>query len=179
MIEHYGRTASMSVRWQRARTHCSETPAAEGGIEIVGLHTKLENRRAAARVRNEQVDICNTRNWAQLPRRHHYDQIVPSNVHHLRCVRPNSGKECHVKTLLCNLNGKSPGLCKVANYRERKLWFLVLWFRISLCLWFRISLCHKLSSRGRQRSVLVLVRGSVFFTTSLLLLRRLVSACAP
>ena len=74
----------MSVRWQRARTHCSGTLAAEGGVEFFGLDTKLENRRTAARARNEQVDTWNTPNWAQLPRRHHYDQIVPSNVHRLR-----------------------------------------------------------------------------------------------
>ena len=33
MIDHYGRTAdtaSISVRWQRARTHCSGRPIAEG-----------------------------------------------------------------------------------------------------------------------------------------------------
>ena len=115
MIDHYGRTAetaSISVRWQRARTHCSGTPTAEGGLEIIGLDTESENRRTAARARNEQVDTWNTRNWAQLPRRHHYDQIVPSNVHRLRCIRPNCGKEYHVKTLSCNLNGKSLGKCK-------------------------------------------------------------------
>ena len=111
MIDHYGRTASISDRWQRARTHCSGTPAAEGGLEIIGLDTKSENRRTAARARNEQVDIWNTRNWAQLPRRHHYDQIVPTNVHRLRCIRPNFGKEYHVKILSCNLNGKSLGKC--------------------------------------------------------------------
>ena len=90
MIDHYGRTAataSMSVRWQRARTHCSGIPVAEGGLEIIGLDAKLENRRTAA-------------------------QIVPSSVHHLRCIRPNFGKEYHVKTLSCNLNGKSLGICK-------------------------------------------------------------------
>ena len=113
-IDHYGRTAataSMSVRSQRARTHCSGTPAAEGGLEIIGLDTKWANRRTAARARNEQVDTWNTQNWTQLPRRHHNDQIVPSNFRRLRCLRPNCGKEYHVKTLSCNLNGKRLGIC--------------------------------------------------------------------
>ena len=71
MIDHYGRTAetaSMSVRLQRARTHCSGIPVAEGGLEINGLDAKAENRRMAGRARNEQVDTWNTINWAQLPR---------------------------------------------------------------------------------------------------------------
>ena len=123
---------------ERARTHCSGIPVAEGGLEIIGLDAKAENRCTAARARNEQVDTWNTRNWAQLPRRHHYDQIVLSNVHRLRCIRPNSGKEYHVKTLSCNLNSKSLGNCQV-----KTLWLPVLWFRFCLC--------HQLSSRGRQR----------------------------
>ena len=83
----------MSVRWQRARTHCSRRPVAEGDLEIIGRDAKAENRRTAARARNKQVDTWNVRNWEQFPRRHHYGQIVPSNVHHLRCMRPNCGKD--------------------------------------------------------------------------------------
>ena len=148
MVEQYGRTAetaSISVRWQRARTHCSGRPIADGDIEIIGIDAKEENRRSAARARNVQVDIWNTRNWAQLPRRHHYAPIVPANVQHLRCIRPNCGKEYHVKTLSCNLQGKSLGKCKGEELPGEN--------NLAPCplVWPRFRLCHQLSSRGRQK----------------------------